>query len=55
MQLIQLTVDIVKSQICATTNDEENLVFKRTITSAALQDFVQQFFLLYILHVYVKL
>ena len=48
MQLIQLTLILskVKYVQCErlTTNDEENLVFRRVITSVALQDFVQLFF-----------
>ena len=48
MRLIQLTLisSKVKYMQCErrTTNDQENLVFKRIITSVALQDFVQLFF-----------
>ena len=48
MQLIQLTLisSKVRYMQCErlTTNDEKNIVFKRIITSVALQDFVQLFF-----------
>ena len=45
MQLIQLRLISTKVKYVQceslTTNDEENLVFKRIITSVALQDYVQ--------------